>query len=191
MNILELCDRYGIASKKTLYSRFEAAGIKPHKDSSNKAYCSDDQIAILDDLNRHLKEGGTLRNFTPVSVVTTHTTQEAKQPEPLTYETLAKNEDAALAIKDSDSVVSTTQLITVLTALAEGTAKQTAKNQHDPLRKHEQLEKTVEKGWILTTSEIEEIIGVKPHGESYSRGNWIFKRAGKIGRELGWVVERV
>jgi hypothetical protein len=101
----------------------------------------------------------------------------------LTYETLVKNEAEALAIKDSDSVVSTTQLITVLSAIA--------KSQHDPLRKHEQLEKAAEKGWILTTSEIEEIIGVKPHGESYSRGNWIFVRAGKIGRELGWVVERV
>lgn len=77
----------------------------------------------------------------------------------------------------------TNTLVKVLSAIAS--------SQRDRLRKHQQLKQSAEEGWILTTSEIEEIIGVKPHGESYGRGNWIFKRAGKIGRELGWVVERV
>ena len=66
-----------------------------------------------------------------------------------------------------------------------------ATNQRDPLRKHQQLKEAAEEGWILTTSEIEEIIGTKPHGESYVRGNWLFVRSGKIGRESAWVVKRV
>ena len=77
----------------------------------------------------------------------------------------------------------TTTLVEVLGAIAS--------SQRDPLRKHQQLKEAAAEGWILTTSEIEEIIGVKPHGESYSRGNWQFNRSGKIGRESAWVVERI
>jgi hypothetical protein len=77
----------------------------------------------------------------------------------------------------------TTTLVELLGAIAS--------SQRDPLRKHQQLKEAAAEGWILTTSEIEEIIGVKPHGDVFVRGNWQFKRAGKIGRESAWVVERV
>jgi hypothetical protein len=77
----------------------------------------------------------------------------------------------------------TTTLVELLGAIA--------KSQSDPLRKHQQLKEAAIEGWVLTSSEIEEIIGVKPHGESYVRGNWKFNRSGKIGRETAWVVERV
>ncbi len=56
------------------------------------------------------------------------------------------------------------------------------------------LEQAAAANWILTTDEIERLIGIKPqchHGEtSYHRGSWIFIKAGKIGTQTGWRVEK-
>jgi hypothetical protein len=201
MNILELCDRFSI-SKKALYNRFEAVGIKAQIGADNKAYVSPEQLAILDDLSDHLKAGGNLRNYTPVSsvakqseVTTTHgevtTTPLEEVSKTITYQELQAIETQAIQPRSPGgelgilgaSEVSTT-LVEVLGAIA--------KSQSDPLRKHQQLKEAAVEGWVLTSSEIEESIGVRPHGESYVRGNWKFiKRSGKIGRETAWVVERV
>ena len=47
MNVLELCDRYGIKSRKTLYSRLDGLGISLDKDG-NKVYATPEQIELLD-----------------------------------------------------------------------------------------------------------------------------------------------
>jgi hypothetical protein len=200
MNIVELCDRYSL-SKKALYNRFDAVNIKPQIGADNKAYVTPEQIAVLDDLDRHLKSGGNLRNYTPVSPVAKQSEVETTQSEvvttpikeiskSLTYQELEVIESQAiqprspgeeLGLVGSSEV--TTTLVEVLGAIAS--------SQRDPLRKHQQLKEAAAEGWILTTSEIEEIIGVKPHGEIFIRGNWQLKRAGKIGRESAWVVEKV
>ncbi|NEN95023.1 MAG: hypothetical protein F6K50_05620 [Moorea sp. SIO3I7] len=56
----------------------------------------------------------------------------------------------------------------------------------------EQLKMAAEEGWLLTTSEVKELIKVKPHirkGEdAYRRGSWVFIKSGKIGRETAWRV---
>ncbi|WP_416350937.1 hypothetical protein [Rivularia sp. UHCC 0363] len=54
------------------------------------------------------------------------------------------------------------------------------------------LERAQANGWILTTEEVEELIGVKPRCEtgknSYQRGCWLFVKAGKMGSHTGWHV---
>jgi len=200
MNIVELCDRYSL-SKKALYNRFDAVGIKPQIGADKKAFVTPEQLAVLDDLNEHLKAGGNLRNYTPVSPVAKQSEVETTQSEvvttpikeiskSVTYKELEVIESQAIEPRSPGvelgiigSSEATTTLVELLGAIAS--------SQRDPLRKHQQLKEAAAEGWILTTSEIEEIIGVKPHGEVFVRGNWQFKRAGKIGRELGWVVERV
>lgn len=54
------------------------------------------------------------------------------------------------------------------------------------------LERAQANGWILTTEEVEDLIGVKPRCEagknSYQRGCWLFVKAGKTGSHTGWRV---
>jgi hypothetical protein len=54
------------------------------------------------------------------------------------------------------------------------------------------LERAQANGWILTTEEVEDLIGVKPRCEagknSYQRGCWLFVKAGKMGSQTGWRV---
>lgn len=61
-----------------------------------------------------------------------------------------------------------------------------------PLKHLAALEEAANQGWILSTEEVENLIGVKPHcaggDTTYHRGNWQFVKAGHLGNQLGWHV---
>ncbi len=62
----------------------------------------------------------------------------------------------------------------------------------NPLWYMDILERAQANAWILTTEEVEDLIGVKPRCEagknSYQRGCWLFVKAGKMGSHTGWRV---
>ena len=62
----------------------------------------------------------------------------------------------------------------------------------NPLWYMDVLENAQAKSWVLTTEEVEELIGVKPRCEaghnSYQRGCWVFVKVGKMGSHTGWRV---
>jgi hypothetical protein len=64
----------------------------------------------------------------------------------------------------------------------------------NPLWYMDILEKAAAANWILTTDEVEHLIGIRPqchHDETlYHRGSWVFIKAGKIGAQTGWRVEK-
>ncbi|NEQ86493.1 MAG: hypothetical protein F6K26_42450 [Moorea sp. SIO2I5] len=64
----------------------------------------------------------------------------------------------------------------------------------NPIEYMHQLKIAAQEQWLLTTSEVRELIKVKPHtrkGEdTYKRGSWLFVKSGKIGRETAWRVEQ-
>ncbi len=64
----------------------------------------------------------------------------------------------------------------------------------NPLWYMDVLEKALANNWILTTDEVEKLIGVKPHCEhnqtEYHRGCWVFTKTGKIGAHIGWNVRK-
>ncbi len=64
----------------------------------------------------------------------------------------------------------------------------------NPLWYMEVLEKAEAADWILSTDEIEHLIGVKPHCHhdetTFYRGSWAFVKAGKIGSQTGWKVKK-
>ncbi len=64
-----------------------------------------------------------------------------------------------------------------------------------PLWHLEALEQACQAGWILTTEEVEQLIQVKPKcaakEDHYDRGNWRFIKAGKIGTQVAWRIEKL
>lgn len=64
----------------------------------------------------------------------------------------------------------------------------------NPLWYMDILEKAEAANWILTTEEVEELIGVKPHCHheetSFYRGSWVFIKVGKVGAQSGWQVKK-
>ncbi len=55
-----------------------------------------------------------------------------------------------------------------------------------------ELKRAVDEGWLLTTKEIQQLIGVKPRtkkgGNTYTRGSFSFVKSGKIGGQTAWKV---
>jgi hypothetical protein len=64
-----------------------------------------------------------------------------------------------------------------------------------PLWCLEVLEKACSQDWQLTTEEVEQLIGVKPHCHEdetiYERGNWCFTKVGKLGGQTAWQVSKL
>jgi hypothetical protein len=64
-----------------------------------------------------------------------------------------------------------------------------------PLWYLERLEQACSSGWHLTTEEVEQLIGVKPHCPKaeivYQRGNWCFTKVGKLGGQTAWQVSKL
>lgn len=64
----------------------------------------------------------------------------------------------------------------------------------NPLWYMDVLERAQSSNWLLTSEEIEQLIGVKPRCEagkdSFQRGCWIFTKAGKMGLQTAWRVSK-
>ncbi|PAX56144.1 hypothetical protein CK510_10570 [Brunnivagina elsteri CCALA 953] len=56
------------------------------------------------------------------------------------------------------------------------------------------LERAQSANWLLTSEEIEQLIGVKPKCEAgkeiFQRGCWIFTKVGKMGLQTAWKVSK-
>lgn len=92
----------------------------------------------------------------------------------------ANLEDRLLSITES-----LTKLVDTLTARI---------NSPNPLWYLDILERAHTLNWILTTEEVEQLIGVKPHCSAgqdfYQRGGWIFTKVGKTGLQTAWRVTK-
>ncbi len=86
-----------------------------------------------------------------------------------------------------------------LTAIAESLAKldeilASRFPAREPLWYLNVLERAQASHWILSTDEVEQLIGVKPKcqdgKDSYQRGCWVFVKAGKIGSQTAWRVTK-
>jgi hypothetical protein len=65
---------------------------------------------------------------------------------------------------------------------------------HNPLWYMPILEQVDTHGWIISSEEVEQLIGIKPHCESghnsFVRGCWKFVKVGKIGTHSSWRVSK-
>lgn len=63
-----------------------------------------------------------------------------------------------------------------------------------PLWYLEVLEQACNAGWQLTTEQVEQLIGVKPHCHKdetvFHRGHWCFSKVGKVGGQTAWLVSK-
>jgi hypothetical protein len=193
MNIKELCDRYELSSRKTLYSRLNALDMDLSKDNANKSYATDDQIAALDRLNEHLKSGGNLKNYVPLTEVTVDdtTTQHSQNDDKLSIAGTTRHSTQLQTTQHNTQLQVTPQLLKDMVEASTNAiaSKLTPKS---PTWWQSELEKARANEWLLATSEVKELIGTKPICEKgkkiYKRGCWIFVKAGKIGSQTAWRI---
>ncbi|MEL4898332.1 hypothetical protein [Crocosphaera sp. Alani8] len=187
MYVKELLDRYKLQSRKSLYSRISAVGLKLPKDDDGKAYATEPMIQQLDDLDQHLKNGGSLKNYTPVTLVTTHL--ESYDNGNL----LDNTTQTAQLTTQQTTQMSREELLEIIEVLGGAIASRL--QPIDPIAYNHSLEQAQEKNWILSSKEVKQLIGIKPScpkGENvFTRGCWAFTKAGKIGNQTGWRVKKI
>lgn len=161
--IAELLERYQLKTRQSLYNRINALGLEPAR-KGNKVMFNDEAVKLLDQLDEHLDEGGNLDNFVPPSEVTA----VGSSIEPVAAESdLLPFDPAMMALM------------------------QMMESRRSPLDNLRDLEDAVSYGWLLTTTQIEKLLGVKPRGDQFDRQGFLFSRQGKAGREAQWSVTKI
>jgi hypothetical protein len=168
ISVSDLPERFNI-KKQAFYNRLQHCGIKPIK-IGNKAYINSDQLAVLENLHEHLINGGSMSSLVESSgqsiesslVESTGQSIESSQLSQLIDLIVKSNHELLLATNKTRSV----------------------------LANMDELESAASQGWLLTSTQVNQLIGVNPSGDKMSRGSFSFHKCGRIGRETAWKVSK-
>ena len=197
--VQELCDRYQLSSRNSLYSRINSLKEKGIEAEfvkyKGKSFADNELTSILDEQDKWLKNGGTLDNFeraiaTSVSIVEPQYKEDEVHLEDGQDEISLGSRGASRSgeeVKEIAFVIEGKSIIDVARAIATEIAPYLPPR--DPLWQLERLRWCAEEKMQLTTTQVKELIGVKPRGDRLIRGSFTFSRIGKIGRESAWRVE--
>lgn len=176
--VSNLPERYGIG-RTALYERLNALSIKPQKQGT-KSYIAGEQLQQLDALDQHLKSGRGLNDF--LDAVHRTTSEQTEQLAPAPIDAIAPTESSTMvAIMDG-----------LLQAVVARITPQSSRGTR--LAHLRELEEAYEKRWLLSTSELADLLGlsaetVRGYGEQFAEAGFLFSRAGTRSRgELAWRV---
>ena len=173
--IAQLLTRYKI-TKPSLYTRMKGLGISTFK-VGRKAYVKSEDIELLDRLEEHIYEGGTIADFV-------HTNEGAIE---LSQELTESSEP----IPDIQSASLLKALPMLVNSLADAITQRITPPVN-PLAELEALEKAYEKKWILSTSQLASLLKLNPKTliryQFFERYGFTFTRKGQVGAEIGWKV---
>ncbi|HEY9795859.1 MAG TPA: hypothetical protein V6D30_09475 [Leptolyngbyaceae cyanobacterium] len=179
--VSQLPSRYGIA-RSALYTRLKDLKIEPEK-QGKKAFVNASQLQRLDALHEHIQKGGTTGEF-------------LKQFEsPVQLPTEDSPGQSRAIVQDSPGQITTSPpaaLVAVVEAVVKRLMPTPTRLSH--LR---ELEEAYSKGWLLSTSELADLLGLAPgtitdYGEEFNDAGFTFTRAGKRkGGEIAWLVHKI
>jgi hypothetical protein len=176
--VSQLPSRYGIA-RSALYTRLKDLKIEPEK-QGKKAFVNAFQLQQLDALHSHIQKGGTTGEFLK------------QQLSPGQLATQDSPGQSSAVVQDSPGQITTSTtaaLVTVVEAIVKRLMP--APSRLSYLR---ELEEAYSQGWLLSTSELADLLGLTPgtitdYGEEFSDAGFTFTRAGKRkGGEIAWRV---
>ena len=177
--VSDLRDRYQIG-RTALYERMNTLSIKPTKQGI-KSYVSGEQLRLMDNLELHLKSGGGLSDFSQ-SVQQTSGEQTEQLSLPVSQAILSTQ--SSVLVSMIDGIVQS-----VFTRIAPQPTQAGMRLSH--LR---ELEEAYEKRWILSTSELADLLGlsantVRGYGDQFEEAGFVFSRAGSRSRgEVAWRI---
>jgi hypothetical protein len=186
----QLSDRYKLA-RSAVYKRMADLGIEREK-IGNRAYVSDEQVALLDELHDFIQIGGNVAEFMTRKGLDMGSAQSGRPANQSGSQSGGQSADASggLALNQSDMV----KLVSAIAA--EITAQIRPAVVADPLAYYESLERAASNGWKLRTSEIATLLKLDPneinrYGQTFYEAGFVFNRAGfRSGGEVAWLVSK-
>jgi DNA-binding Lrp family transcriptional regulator len=178
--ISQLPSRYGIA-RSNLYNRLKDLQIEPIK-QGKKAFVNASQLQLLDQLHVHLQQGGITSEF-------------IKQQELVTSPTGTIETTTLSRVQHSSEpmvVIQPTALVGVL----EAVIKRLLPSSKSRLSYLRELEEAYQNGWLLSTSEIADLLGLSSstitgYGQEFSDAGFVFTRVGiRKGGEIAWAIDK-
>jgi hypothetical protein len=184
--VKDLPQRYNI-TRSVIYNRLEKLGIKPTKDK-NQSFIKPEQLKLLDQLDIHLKNGGTTSEFidqTDNQTDTLDTMTEART------KNIYSDQTDTLDIPDGQArQLVIPELIEQLVTVALETVE-TKRNGLNDLR---DLEEIAANNWLIPTSRLAELLA---RSRSYFTGKktinycgFTLEKVGKQGNETLWKISK-
>jgi predicted DNA-binding transcriptional regulator AlpA len=177
--LAQLPSRYGIA-RSNVYNRLKDLKIETTK-QGKKAFVTGSQLELLDRLHLHLEQGGITPDF-------------LKQQGTIDRLATINNSDTALSISREEPtiVLQPSVLVNALEAVIKRLIP-TSKSRLSYLR---DLEEAYQNGWLLSTSEVAELLGLSQktitgYGEEFTDAGFLFARVGtRKGGEIAWSIDK-
>lgn len=184
----QLPSRYGIA-RSALYTRLKDLKIEPGKEGK-RAYVDAPGLQLLDALHEHIQKGGTTGEFlkqqSSESSVQDSTVSKLHEDSPGQSRALVQDSPGQILFSQPAA------LITVVEAIVKRLVPGGGRLNH--LR---ELEEAYEKGWLLSTSEVADLLKLSPatvrgYGEQFEDAGFVFTRAGTRKRgEVAWKISKL
>ncbi len=177
--VADLPNRYGVV-RSNIYNRLSALKIEPEK-QGNKAYINADQLALMDALDVHVKAGGKLSDFRSGGLSYSPTGQ---------VEASYRSQDTMDMTPEQTGLGWFGMIEAIASKVADIITIRQPSPPPDPLANLRALQEVVDQGWLLSSSQVAQLLGVKPHGSEFSRHGFTFTKTGKVGSESAWKVTR-
>ncbi|NJR41200.1 MAG: hypothetical protein HC781_23110 [Leptolyngbyaceae cyanobacterium CSU_1_4] len=171
LTISQLIERYRLA-RSAVYKRIEALGIEAKK-IGGKAFYSNDQVKLLDELHDFIQRGGNTAQFIEMRGIPSE--------EPFS------DESTGLTTGQSDLLNLMNRMLPWL---------KPSEPEPDPLAYFEKLEQACRNQWLLSTSEVANLLGmsvteIQRYGDRFYEAGFAFTRSGyRAGGELAWKVSK-
>ena len=178
----QLPNRYGIA-RSALYTRLKDLQIEPIKEGK-KAYIDAPSLQLLDELHEHIQGGGTTNEF--LKQKASKSTGQSRTDD--------RTQQEGLIVQDSPGQI--TLQPSGLVSLVEAIVKRLLPKTGSRLSYLRELEEACEKGWLLSTSELADLLGLSAktlaaYGQHFEDAGFVFTRAGtRKGGEIAWAIDK-
>lgn len=204
--VSELQHRYKIV-RSAVYTRLEALNIKPEK-QGGRAYVDGEQLKLLDALDEHIEKGGTTAEFVESRASSGQVQKSSGQAgqsgelmpssgqQPKSSGQIEKSSGQAGQFIVTEQHSALAGLIEVLASRLIPMIASQLKPAHDPLASLRGLEEAYRNQWLLSTSELAQLLKVSPrtvrgYGDQFEDAGFVFTRAGTRKRgEVAWEISK-
>lgn len=159
----ELIKRYGLSSRSSILRWLNGLEIRPYKEGK-QFYISRSHLEQLDELASCLRAGKTLSQCLDSEV----------------------HVPFALAPHSSTPQAEQSNFIQLVKEIAAA-----LRPEANPIAHWFTLERAARGSLLLSSLEVKQLIGVRPAGDRFTRGSFIFIKSGKIGSSTAWKVEKL
>ena len=175
--VAKLKERYGIGKQADI-NRRKHLGIVAQK-IDGVYVISKAQLSLLDGMDEFLKSTPKAK-MTDFPVGTSEPTGHAVMDATLVDSTGSSD----LVVHQEEEEEPPTDLVHLVETIAHSISPP------NPIAHWEKLQWLVDNKIIISTAEVQALVGTKPKGDKWTRGSFTFKKAGKLGTQSGWIVSK-